>query len=228
MQYIMSSLVFESLSLVVEESAYCATQRYRRTRACRRFKTGNQAQQVRNENKETEGHQKRSKPFTVVADNFLALPFNEPVRPFEDVLQRAGLIHRQSRPNQQKQHHQDAEHHYFHGNRIRDRRLRVFGLDMQRPQQSRDRPRKGMVQEFRKPELFRHESAIGRPVFGNLKFTCYGHVQLITGFARDGRHGQEQARQKPVETRGRNTQYSIGSQTHQKVTQQKTQHDSLP
>src|SRR5437879_9037506 len=90
MQYIMSSLVFESLSLVVEESAYCATQRYRRTRACRRFKTGNQAQQVRNENKETEGHQKRSKPFTVVADNFLALPFNEPVRPFEAVLQRAG------------------------------------------------------------------------------------------------------------------------------------------
>ena len=49
---------------------------------------------------------------------------------------------------------------------------------------------------------------------------------LIGGFARDGRYGQEQACKKPVKTRGRNSEYNIGPESHQNVAKQKAQHHS--
>src|SRR5882672_8996019 len=51
--------------------------------------------------------------------------------------------------------------------------------------------------------------------------------QLIGGFARNGTYGQEQARKQPVETRAGNSEYNIGSESHQNVAKQEAQHHSL-
>src|SRR5437660_9271142 len=58
-----------------------------------------------------------------------------------------------------------------------------------------------------------------------LQSTRQRYVRLIGGFARDCSYGQEQTRKEPVQTRGRNTEYNIGREAHQKVAQQKTQHN---
>src|ERR1700732_4731500 len=52
------------------------------------------------------------------------------------------------------------------------------------------------------------------------------HVHLVGRFARDTPYGQKQAREQPIKTRGRNTEYSIASSGHQKVAHQKSKHDS--
>src|SRR5437660_770293 len=59
-----------------------------------------------------------------------------------------------------------------------------------------------------------------------LQSTRQRYVRLIGGFARDCSYGQEQTCKQPVQTRGRNTEYNIGGEAHQKVAQEKSQHNS--
>ena len=50
-----------------------------------------------------QGHQERRKALAVVADNFVALAFDEAVGTFKDVLQGAGLVHRKLERTRKKQ-----------------------------------------------------------------------------------------------------------------------------
>ena len=56
--------------------------------------------------------------------------------------------------------HQKQKYQELHRHRIRYRRLRILGLNVERSQQPRDRAGEEMVQKFGKPELFRHESRL--------------------------------------------------------------------
>src|SRR5581483_1859157 len=63
------------------------------------------------------------------------------------------------------------------------------------------------IDEF---SAFSLECAQFSAIHRDLNTTRQGYVSFVGGFARDGAHGQEQARQKSVEARGRNSQYNIG------------------
>src|SRR5581483_5348751 len=53
-------------------------------------------------------------------------------------------------------------------------------------------------------------------------------VNFVTRFTDNSPDGQEQARQKPIKTRGRNSEYKIGAESHQKVAQEETQENAAP
>ena len=148
--------MFEALGLVVHEGADGASQRDD-GHGGGRFETRNQADEIANQNEKSQGHQEGSEALAVMSDNFLALTFDKTVSTFEDMLQGAGLVHREPRAHQEKQSHQKQKHQKLHGHGVGDGGLRVLGINMESLQQSRDRAGKEVVQDFGKPELFRHE-----------------------------------------------------------------------
>ena len=107
------SRVFESLRLIVEEGAERASQWYYRN-CCRGFKAGNDADEIAQQDEQTQGHQEGRKAFAVMTDDFLALGLNESVSAFEDVLQCAWLVDREARPHQSKYDNQKYENQNFH------------------------------------------------------------------------------------------------------------------
>src|ERR1700733_5994488 len=90
-QKIFRPCVFEPLRLIIKKSAKRASERNYRN-SSRRFKAGNDTDEVAQQDKQAERHQEGSKAFTVMTDNFLALGLNESVGAFEDVLQCARLV----------------------------------------------------------------------------------------------------------------------------------------
>src|ERR1039457_6420824 len=78
--------MFQSLNVVVDESTDGAAQRNNRQRRGR-FESRNQAQQVRGQDEQHQHHQERREFPTAMSDDILALPLNEAVQAFENVLQ---------------------------------------------------------------------------------------------------------------------------------------------
>jgi hypothetical protein len=93
-----------------------------------------------------------------MSNDFPALSLDEAMRAFKNVLQSAWPFHRKAGPNQSKENYQKQKHQELHGNSVGDRRLRMVRLNVQRPQQSRDRAGEQVIQDFSKPELFGHGS----------------------------------------------------------------------
>ena len=153
--------MLESLSLVVHEGTNRAAQWDHRD-CGRRFKTRDHADQVTDQDEETERHQKWRKALAVMTDNFPALPVDESLDTLEHVLESAGTFDREARADKQKQDHQKQENEQLHRQRIRDRRGRMLGLDGKCAQQGRHRRGEQMVQDGGKPELFHVELALSR------------------------------------------------------------------
>ena len=103
-----------------------------------------------------ERDQERRVALAVVADDLAALLLNESVQAFEDVLDSAGMLHRQPRPQQQEDQDQEADHQHFHGDGIRDRRLGKLRLNVKGAQERVHRPGEDPVQQRGKRKLFRH------------------------------------------------------------------------
>src|SRR5215471_1764426 len=76
--------MLESLRLVINKGANRASQR-NDWDGRRGFESRNYADQVTAQDEETERHQKWGEGFTMVADNFMALAFDEAVRAFKDM-----------------------------------------------------------------------------------------------------------------------------------------------
>ncbi len=89
-----------------------------------------------------------------MTDNLAALVQHETLNGFESMLQPSGRFHRQPRAHQQEKSQQKRENKQLHRERVRDRRYRILGLDVKRPQKRGDRSGEQMVQNFGKPELF--------------------------------------------------------------------------
>jgi hypothetical protein len=152
------SRMFEPLRLIIEKGAERASERNHRNSG-RGFEAGNDADEIAQQNKQTKGHQEGSESFAAVPDNFLALGLDESVRAFEDVLQCPRLVDGKPRPHHKKDHDQKQEDQNFHRHRIRDRRVRIFWLNVERSQQPGNRAGEDVIQECGKPELFVHGTA---------------------------------------------------------------------
>src|ERR1700730_46262 len=85
------SLFADPLDVVVDESTDRATQRNYRDRS-RRFEAWNQTDQVADKDEKSQGHQERCEGRAAMADDFVALVFDEAVSAFKDVLQGARLV----------------------------------------------------------------------------------------------------------------------------------------
>ncbi len=76
MLQICNAVMLESLSLVIDEGTDRASQRNHGHRS-RRFEAGNQADQIANQNEKCQGHQERREALAVMADDLVALAFDE-------------------------------------------------------------------------------------------------------------------------------------------------------
>ena len=123
----------------------------------------------------------------------LALTFDKTVSTFENMLQGAGFVHREPGAHQEKQRHQKQKHQKFHGHGVGDGGLGVLGMNMESLQQSRDRAGKEVVQDFGKPELFRHEVR-----FWLLAPSFYSWLLLDRGPEATNSCGIQARGQKPV------------------------------
>jgi hypothetical protein len=93
-----------------------------------------------------------------MTDDFAALAQHETLDGFEAVLQTSGGLDGEARSHDKEEGQQESEDEQLHRERIRDRRLRVFGLEVERPQKCCDATGEQIVQDLGKPELFRHEA----------------------------------------------------------------------
>src|SRR5579872_1353883 len=100
--------MLESLRLVVEEGADGASQG-NDGNGCWRFEAWNQADQIATQDEESQRHQKRREAFTMVSDDFFALPDDETVGSFEYVLQGARFIHRKPRAHKKEDNNQEKK-----------------------------------------------------------------------------------------------------------------------
>src|SRR6266567_1844880 len=157
-QQIFRSGMFETLGVVVEKSADGAAQGHNGN-AGRRLKPRDQSNQVADQDEDEDDGEKRGVGFAVMADNFAALAEDKALKPLERMLQASGRFDRQARSHHEEERQQEREDEQLHRERIGDRRMRILGLDVERPQKRRDGPGEQVVQDFGKPELFRHEKA---------------------------------------------------------------------
>ena len=65
--------------------------------------------QIANQDEKSQGHKEGSEAFAVMSDNFLALSFDKAVSAFENVLQGAGLVHREPGAYQEEQQPPETE-----------------------------------------------------------------------------------------------------------------------
>ena len=93
-----------------------------------------------------------------VADNFVALAFDEAVGAFKDVLQGTGLVHRQRERTRKNSSTRNRNTRSSMATALVMGAWGYCGIECGAPQQSRDRAGEEVVQDFGKPELFRHES----------------------------------------------------------------------
>jgi hypothetical protein len=96
----------------------------------------------------------------MVSYDLSALALDKPMDGLKNVLQGPRAFHRESRPHQPKKHHQKQKYQQLHSERIRNRRLGVPDVNVERLQKPGDRPGEEVVQKRGKPELFLHESAL--------------------------------------------------------------------
>src|SRR5882672_7993755 len=98
-----------------------------------------------------------------MADDFLTLPLDKAVGALKYVLQPARIVHRKPRTHQSEQHDQKHKYQELHRHGVRNWRLRVFGMNAERLQQSRHRAREESVQYLSNPKLFRHSPSVSLP-----------------------------------------------------------------
>src|SRR5215472_14993827 len=156
MRNVFDSGLSETVRLVVDEDAYRTTQGHDIV-AGRRVESGDQAPKVGNQYKQPQGHQKWREPLTVRANDTVALVFDKSMKSLDHMLQTAWTLYRKPRAQYQENHQQEGKNQNLHGESVADGRLRIFRLDPQRHEQRGHRAVEGAVQNFRKPELFRHE-----------------------------------------------------------------------
>ena len=85
---------------------------------------------LQNRMKKDDG-EKRRVGFAVVADNFVALVLHESFDRFEGMLQPPGDLDRKPRAHQKKEDQQKREDEQLHGERIRNGRRGILGLDVE-------------------------------------------------------------------------------------------------
>src|SRR5581483_2954353 len=144
--------------MIVKERKNGAPQWHAWTSARRGFESGDQTDQIADQDVVAQRRQVRSELGTVVPDDFFALRDDEPVYAFDTVLQRTGILNRKPGPDDRKYNHQEHEDQYLHGRSIGDRRLRMLRTDMERAQQRMHGTGEGMIEESRDPELLRHRT----------------------------------------------------------------------
>src|SRR5450432_1369860 len=146
----------ESMPVVVQESAKSATQRHHRDTGWR-LQSWHQTKQVANQNEQAEGDQEWSESLAVMADDIGALISHKSFYTFEHMLQRARFFYRELAAYQNEGQQEEAEDEDFHGDWVRDWRLRILRRrKVQRMQESGHRTGEQVVQKLGKPELFGH------------------------------------------------------------------------
>ena len=88
----------------------------------------------------------------------MALLADHRVDALENVLQLAGVLHRQPRTYRGKDEHQQHEHHQLHGYVVRDRRLGMGRMQVENAQNRVGHAGKILIQKCGYPELLRHDS----------------------------------------------------------------------
>src|SRR5579863_4077081 len=150
--------VLESLSLVVDEGAKRAAQG-NDGHSSGRLKTWNHADKIAEQDEETERCQEWRVAFAVMADDFFALILNHSLDRLKTMLQSAGAVDRKTGTHEKEQDQQKGKDQKLHGEGVLNRRRGVLDLYVQRPQHRRNRSGEEIVQDLRKPELFRHRTA---------------------------------------------------------------------
>src|SRR5579862_520524 len=113
MQQIFRPGVLESLRVVVQEGTDRAAQRHHRN-ASRGLESGDQTDQVTDQDKDENNGEESDIRFGVMPDDFFALAHNEALKRLESVLERAGRVHRQTRAHDQENRQQEEENQQFH------------------------------------------------------------------------------------------------------------------
>src|SRR5205814_6312075 len=90
---ISDAMMFETVRLIIDKGHQGASQRHDGDGG-RGLKSWNQANQVTDQDEESEGHQERSKLLAVMPNNFPALSLDEAMGALKNVLQSAGPFHR--------------------------------------------------------------------------------------------------------------------------------------
>src|SRR5579872_3102895 len=113
MQQIFRPGVLESQRVVVQEGTDRAAQWYHRN-ASRRLESGDQSDQVTDQDKDENNGEESDIRFGVMPDDFFALAHNESFKRLESVLERSWRVHRQTRAHDQKNSQQEEENQQFH------------------------------------------------------------------------------------------------------------------
>jgi hypothetical protein len=151
----------KSLRVVIEERHDGAPQRHD-GHGGGRFESGNQANEIAEQNEERQRHQKRRVPLAVRADDFLALLLDKADQAFKRMLQGAGAIDRKPGPNDEEDDDQKEADHDLHGNRIHDRCLGMAWMKAHRFQHRGNRLGQQAIEDFCKPELLHRNSVVSR------------------------------------------------------------------
>src|SRR6185437_208383 len=218
-----NAVLFQALRVVVEKGHDGATQG-NAGHSGGGVEAGNHPDQVANQDEESQRDQESGIAFAVRADDLMALVFDERFKSFHDVLQAAGMIVGKAAAYQDKQSDDKRGHQNLHGHKVSNGSVRVDRRNAQRPHGGVHRASEQSVQECGKPQLFWHADENYRAQL-LLEPVPQGGVKLVSGFTQDCRNGQKQARKQAVQAGGRNFEYSIGGNRHQKIAPQKTQHD---
>jgi hypothetical protein len=74
-----------------------------------------------------------------MADDLMSLRIDEAMKQFGEVLNSSRPVDGEARPDEKKNPQQKRKDHQLHGEGIRDRSLRMLGLNVQRAKKRRDR-----------------------------------------------------------------------------------------
>src|SRR5579859_2544626 len=113
MQQVLRAGMLEPLRVVVQKRANGTAQRHDGY-ARRRLEAGNQPYQITNQDEDKYDREKSNIGFAVMADNLAALVEHESLKAFKCMLQPAGRVHRQPRPQHQEKYQQKEEYDQLH------------------------------------------------------------------------------------------------------------------
>ncbi len=119
---------------VVVEPGHDRTSQRHRGNSRGSFKSRNQSDQVTGQDENSQRNQIIGVSFVSVADDFMALLADHRVDALKDMLEIAGILHRQTRTHSSKDQHKQHENHNLHGYIVRDRRLGMGGMEVENAQ----------------------------------------------------------------------------------------------
>src|SRR5579859_2127977 len=129
-------------------------------------------------------------------------------------------FNRETRSHQDEKQKDDPNYQNLHSHRVADRLLRVCRMKCggQSLKKRVDRPAKDLVEERSKPQLFVHRLWLS----WKLEPAPQRSVKGVHGFNENGAYRQKQARKEAVNAVSRTSEYTIGANRDQNVTQQKS------